>query len=117
MDDLDDELAANVDSDIEIDDVATWRRGNHVAADVAGVDVSIFLEKWRQHIPVYNRPNLILGPNWDSYFGPCKFLVSAPLTFHPQPIFISAKAHIHFSHNPYTFQPNKILPTDSKQKS
>jgi hypothetical protein len=39
-----DELAADVDSDIAIDDVATWRRGNHMAADVAGADVRIFIE-------------------------------------------------------------------------
>jgi hypothetical protein len=34
-----------------------------MAADVAGADVSIFIEKWWQHIPFVNMPNLILGPN------------------------------------------------------
>jgi hypothetical protein len=32
MDDLDDELTADVDDYIAIDDMATWWRGNHMAA-------------------------------------------------------------------------------------
>jgi hypothetical protein len=42
MDDLDDELAADVDDYIAIDDMATWWRGNHMVVDVTNADIIIF---------------------------------------------------------------------------
>jgi septum formation inhibitor-activating ATPase MinD len=49
MDDLDDELAADVYDYIAIDDMTTWWRGNHMAADVADADIIIFRKMTLAH--------------------------------------------------------------------
>jgi hypothetical protein len=98
----------------------TWQRVNHVAADVANADVSIFW-KWRQHMPFVNRPNSRLGTNWIAISAQINFrkahlhFIHSPFTFHTQLVYISYTAHIHFNHSSYTFQPNKVFPTDQNK--
>jgi hypothetical protein len=100
----------------------TWQRVNHVTADVANADVSIFW-KWRQHMTFVNRPNSRLGTNWIAISAHLHFIHS-PFTFHTQSIYFSYTAPIHFIHSTYTFQPQLIyisaqqsFPNRSKQKS